>query len=53
MAALGTSVAFILNDQGSLNTYTGNGFIEEATHNMSGGDVDTLTISLIVDGTIA
>ena len=53
VAALGTSVAFILNDQGSLNTYTGNGFIEEATHNMSGGDVDTLTISLIVDGTIA
>jgi hypothetical protein len=50
VASLGTSIGYILNDANSVNTYSGVGFIEDATHNMTGGDVDTLTISMIVDG---
>jgi len=53
VANLGTSISYELNDANSINTYTGAGFIEDATHNMTGGDVDTLTISMIVDGVMA
>ena len=53
VASLGASIGYILNDANSVNTYSGVGFIEEATHNMTGGDVDTLTISMIVDGEMA
>ena len=53
VAALGSSVAYALTDANSSNTYSGSGFIEDATHNMTGGDVDTLTISMIVDGDTA
>jgi len=53
VASLGTSIAYVLTDANSVNTYSGAGFIEDATHNMTGGDVDTLTISMIVDGIMA
>ena len=53
VASLGSSIGYVLNDAISINTYSGVGFIEEATHNMTGGDVDTLTISMIVDGVMA
>jgi len=53
VASLGSSIGYQLNDATSSNTYSGVGFIEEATHNMTGGDVDTLTISMIVDGIMA
>lgn len=53
VASLGTSIDYVLNDANSVNTYSGVGFIEDATHNMTGGDVDTLTISMIVDGVMA
>ena len=53
VASLGSSIAYILNDANSVNTYSGVGIIEDATHNMTGGDVDTLTISMIVDGVMA
>jgi hypothetical protein len=53
VATLGTSIAYALTDANSSNTYSGSGFIEDATHNMTGGDVDTLTISMIVDGDTA
>jgi hypothetical protein len=53
VASLGSSITYELNDANSVNTYTGSGFIEDATHNMTGGDVDTLTISMIVDGVMA
>jgi hypothetical protein len=52
-ATLGSSIAYALTDANSSNTYSGVGFIEDATHNMTGGDVDTLTISMIVDGDTA
>ena len=52
-ATLGSSIAYALTDANSANTYSGVGFIEDATHNMTGGDVDTLTISMIVDGDTA
>jgi hypothetical protein len=52
VASLGSAVGFALIDANSANTYSGVGFIEDATHNMTGGDVDTLTISMIVDGEI-
>ena len=51
--SLGSSIGYILNDANSVNTYSGVGFIEDSTHNMTGGDVDTLTISMIVDGVMA
>ena len=53
VASLGSSIGYVLNDANSANTYSGVGFIEDATHNMTGGDVDTLTISMIVDGVMA
>lgn len=53
VASLGTPIAYALTDANSSNTYSGSGFIEDATHNMTGGDVDTLTISMIVDGDTA
>ena len=53
VASLGSSIAYILNDANSVNTYSGSGIIEDATHNMTGGDVDTLTISMVVDGVMA
>lgn len=53
VASLGTSIGYILTDANSVNTYSGSGIIEDATHNMTGGDVDTLTISMIVDGVMA
>jgi hypothetical protein len=53
VASLGAAIGYELNDANSVNTYSGVGFIEDATHNMTGGDVDTLTISMIVDGVMA
>lgn len=53
VVALGTAISYVLNDANSVNTYSGDGFIEEATHNMTGGDVDTLSISMVVDGVMA
>ena len=53
VASLGSSIGYVLNDANSANTYSGVGFIEDATHNMTGGDVDTLTISMVVDGIMA
>ena len=52
-ANLGTSISYVLTDANAANSYSGSGFIEDATHNMTGGDVDTLTISMIVDGIMA
>ncbi len=52
-ASLGSSIAYVLTDANAANSYSGVGFIEDATHNMTGGDVDTLTISMIVDGIMA
>jgi len=52
-ANLGVSLAYVLTDANAMNSYSGFGFIEDATHNMTGGDVDTLTISMIIDGIIA
>jgi len=52
-ANLGTSIAYVLTDANAVNSYSGVGFIDDATHNMTGGDVDTLTISMIVDGIMA
>ena len=53
VAGLGSSITYVLNDANSVNTYSGSGIIEDATHNMTGGDVDTLTISMVVDGVMA
>jgi len=52
-ASMGSSIAYVLTDANAANSYQGVGFIDDATHNMTGGDVDTLTISMIVDGIMA
>lgn len=48
--ALGSPVAFTLTDSSAVNSYDGSGIIEKATHNITGTDVDTLTITMQVTG---
>ena len=51
--ALGSVLDFSLTDSSATNTYTGSGIVEKATHNITGTDVDTLTLTMVVSSTIA